>query len=714
MEASKKPADKYIIDIKDYQLVRNINSGGFGTINLVKNIKNGNIYAAKTNLIPNKTQNKLFISREIRILIQIQHPTIIQFRGFSYLDFNGNKNITILMDYMKEGSLADLIAKEQKSLCPPNYDNTKRQIILVGVARGMMVLHAHHVIQRDLKPENILLDSEFHPCITDFGLSKVFDPYHSMNQSSADTGTAAYMAPEVINSDHYNTKADVYAFGILMYEVLLGKRAYDSLMHGKKKLNMFQLKKKVSEGLRPEIKPGDIKNSFQTLIEKCWSENPKERPTFSEIYKKLSLSREDFFSQFDENYQEPAILDDDDDDENEDDELGTTLNKKYLLDDVDLGEFLDYLDIISQEATSAKNKKDDELMNEMEEMKKTIKKQADEIESLKSQLKNSRGGGVNPDSVKQLVDQTIRGICPAFISAEPSLDKPGILSILKSNEKSKFRDRLFIASSSKMDIYNLIDPNTKDYFDTADIGDFIEFELEHQIPISGLQIYSESTNYPQSFDIEIDGRTVSSIKGTKELNGPGKVMNVKFEVCQGKKVRFKQTGPSLDKGRNFLFFKRFELLSPDFPDGVFSSFIKSSKDPHRCPVYLSASLFDFNSFTSLSPRYNISIPGKDQFFQIELTRGVAVLTGCRIKRWDRNLLRHYKIVCSDDSRKPLDLWTTLLEVDEKSKDEHKILDTYMFQYPSPPAKFLRIIYGLTWNDNYYFNIYHFDLFGVYI
>ena len=68
------------------------------------------------------------------------------------------------MDYMKEGSLASLIEKELKSLCPSNYDNTKRQIILVGIARVMMLLHDKHIIHRDLKPEN--------------NLSKFFDPAH--------------------------------------------------------------------------------------------------------------------------------------------------------------------------------------------------------------------------------------------------------------------------------------------------------------------------------------------------------------------------------------------------------------------------------------------------------------------------------------------------------------------------------------------------------
>ena len=90
-----------MIDINDYEIVHNINQGGFGVINLVRNKKNGKEYATKTNLIQNKSQNKVFILREVRILIQVQHLTIIQFRGFSYVDFHGDNNLTILMDYMK-------------------------------------------------------------------------------------------------------------------------------------------------------------------------------------------------------------------------------------------------------------------------------------------------------------------------------------------------------------------------------------------------------------------------------------------------------------------------------------------------------------------------------------------------------------------------------------------------------------------------------------
>lgn len=379
--------NRYLFDIKNYKVVQEVNKGGFAVINLVENKQDGSKYAAKTNLIQNTKQNKLFILREVRILIEVQHPTIIQFRGFSYIDFDNKKNITILMDYMKNGSLAYLLSNEEKGLSPSNYNNTKRQIILIGVARGMKLLHKLHIIHRDLKPENILLDEDLYPHITDFGLSKFFDPNHSMSQSMAELGTLAYMAPEVILSERFNTKADVYSFGILMYEILTGQRAYQKLLHGKKKLSTFQFKQKICEGLRPEISPGMMKKSHQKMIEKCLSENPKNRPSFSELYKKLSLSADDFIDLGLDVQTESDVIDyDDDDDENSDDEFG--INKTFCLENVDYDEVLCYVDRINDDTKPNYNNNED-----IEQMKQTIKKlekitaeQSSTIDLLKEKL----------------------------------------------------------------------------------------------------------------------------------------------------------------------------------------------------------------------------------------------------------------------------------------------------------------------------------------
>ena len=212
---------------------------------------------------------------------------------------------------------------------------------------------------------------------------------------------------------------------------------------------------------------------------------------------------------------------------------------------------------------------------------------------------------------------------------------------------------------------------------------------------------------------------MKSVREARELNGKYKDMTVSFAPIRGRKVRFTQTGPNWDEGDNFLFIKGIELLSTDskYSRGVFSTLVSESEneDPHKCPVIISAKYFDFNSFHALNAKYNIcTYPRENSWFQVELTRGTAVLNGFRLRRCSPEKLRSYKVICTDDSSKPESSWTTLIEIHEKTKNEHELLDIYEFPQPSPPTRFIRLIQTRpNWIDDTRLEFIHFDLFGEY-
>ncbi|KAK8887766.1 hypothetical protein M9Y10_038822 [Tritrichomonas musculus] len=314
---------KYFIDnLKDFQKIGKLGSGSYGTVYKIRNTKTEEILAAK--VIRYHDGYDITVKREIDILIQIQHPTIIELRGYSNKDFGENIQKTIVMNYMSKGSLLNLIDDEDKGFCPDDYNNTKRQIILIGIARGMMILHEQNVIHRDLKPENILLENDYSPRISDFGLSKFYDPKNSMDQSTNNVGTLAYAAPEILRGDSYNNKADVYSFGILMYEVLNSVRAYKDMS---KNTTYISLSNNIASGYRPKFN-GYIKEGFKNLIEICWSQDFNERPTFSEIFQKLSLLHDEKFVP----YEKGKISDGD-----------YMEAMQYCLDDVDCEEVFTYI-----------------------------------------------------------------------------------------------------------------------------------------------------------------------------------------------------------------------------------------------------------------------------------------------------------------------------------------------------------------------------------
>lgn len=337
------PYTKCGIDIKQFKKTNKKGKyGGFGAVFEVEDLKTNKLYAAKI-MTTNYTEES--INHEIGILMFANHPTIIKFIGFSFKDFSNDDRVTIIMELAENGSLSDVLEKVRSNQIPEDYNNTTRQIILIGITRGMKYLHDRKIIHRDLKPGNILINKDFHPLISDFGMSKFFKPDESNDQSKWG-GSYSYMAPEIINGLNYNQKADVYSFGIIMFEVVTGLVPYPDFKNGK--IKSFHLQNKIClEDYRPQFE-SEIKESFKELVERCWSKEPDDRPTFSELFKMLS---------------------------NKDDEF----DSKYFFDGVDVEKINQYFESIT---------KIDDAIEELNHRIETIEKQNKQLKNDIEQLKN--------------------------------------------------------------------------------------------------------------------------------------------------------------------------------------------------------------------------------------------------------------------------------------------------------------------------------------
>lgn len=300
---------KYIFDVKDFEIIKPIGEGGQGSVQIVFNRKTNQVYAVKTVHQGDKNFYKM-ANREIENMLRCHHPTIIKSYGISFQDFENQYSINIFMEYLSKGSMATYI-KDQ------TFDNTHRQIILIGISRGLLYLHRNRIIHRDIKPLNILLDDNLYPKIIDFGYSKTAVTEKDL-ESSLTLGTIYYLAPEVFYDGICDEKSDVYSFAILMYEVLTGLDAYDR----EKNHNSFAFLNDVKEkNHRPKFDKSQrpIKESIKDLCKQCWSNDRSERPTFEEIFQKLAYNND--------------IQDSKD-------------KYKYYLDDVDVDEVLKYASII--------------------------------------------------------------------------------------------------------------------------------------------------------------------------------------------------------------------------------------------------------------------------------------------------------------------------------------------------------------------------------
>jgi serine/threonine protein kinase len=255
---------------RDYRVVKELGSGAFGSVKLVKHRVTKHLYAAK--LIPTADMTKadrIALQREAQLLAHTNHPALLCLRGYG--NDSSTRSAVILTDYMPHGSVAT-VAKDS----PGEWTPTRRFIAVVGVAAGMQYLHNIEVIHRDLKPANIFLNPRYEPVIGDFGFAKAQDATQQGLLMSMVGGTPLYMGPELCTgSAKYDSKVDVYAFAVYAYEVLTGKEPF------RESRSTEDLKRRVSSGVRPDV--SSLSGPLQELITKCWEDKPKSRPTFDKI-----------------------------------------------------------------------------------------------------------------------------------------------------------------------------------------------------------------------------------------------------------------------------------------------------------------------------------------------------------------------------------------------------------------------------------------------
>lgn len=273
--------DQCIFNLDNYKIIASHQKNGiFKNINIVQDKKTKKQYSAKTVSTAIDPTKESFIS-ELNKLLSIKHSTLLNLQGYSFKDFEGGNNFTIFTEIFENISLFDAIVNDKK-LHISRFNNTIKQEILIGVARAMMILHQNHIIHRKLNSFNILIDTDFKPHISDYGLAKIFNC--SNDHLIYGPHSWAYIAPEVISSQCYSFKSDVYSYGILMYEIVTGNLAYQEIEDEKNDESI--LMQNVVHGQRPNFNV-KIKEEFKELIEACLSHVSTKRPSFKYIFNKL-------------------------------------------------------------------------------------------------------------------------------------------------------------------------------------------------------------------------------------------------------------------------------------------------------------------------------------------------------------------------------------------------------------------------------------------
>ena len=249
------------ISKNDFLLIHHIGKGGFGNVWEVQMKKNRKKYAMKE-LNKVKIAKKMAIKAvndELNILSSINHFFITNL----HYAFQTEDNLYIILDYFSGGDLRRFSARHFNKM----FSEKEAKFISACILTALLFLRRNNIIHRDIKPDNILIDKEGYIHITDFGISKRKNE-KKVQEIHDTSGTSYYMSPEAMIGLDQNFQTDYFSLGIVVFEMIFGKRPYEGKNKDELKKSVFNKEIKLIPELLPPSTFFEDKNVFCDFVNK--------------------------------------------------------------------------------------------------------------------------------------------------------------------------------------------------------------------------------------------------------------------------------------------------------------------------------------------------------------------------------------------------------------------------------------------------------------
>nr|4CSV_A Chain A, SRC-ABL TYROSINE KINASE ANCESTOR [synthetic construct]4UEU_A Chain A, TYROSINE KINASE AS - A COMMON ANCESTOR OF SRC AND ABL [synthetic construct] len=258
------PHDKWEIPRSEITLERKLGSGQFGEVYEGK-WRNYNIEVAVKTLKEGTMSVEEFL-QEAQIMKKLKHPNLVQLYGVCTKE----PPIYIITEYMSHGSLLDYLRD-----CEGHTVNAQALLDMAAqVASGMAYLESQNFIHRDLAARNCLVGENNVVKVADFGLARLINEDEYTARAGAKF-PIKWTAPEAISYNRFSIKSDVWAFGILLWEIFTyGQVPYPGMSGS-------EVIEQVERGYRMPRPQGCPEEIYELMLQ-CWNKSPEERPTFAE------------------------------------------------------------------------------------------------------------------------------------------------------------------------------------------------------------------------------------------------------------------------------------------------------------------------------------------------------------------------------------------------------------------------------------------------
>ncbi|XP_042488462.1 mitogen-activated protein kinase kinase 2-like isoform X2 [Macadamia integrifolia] len=253
------------LTLADMDIIKVIGKGNGGVVHLVQHKWTGQFFALKVIQVNIPEPNRRQIAQELKINQSAQSPYVV----VCYQSFYDNGFISIVLEYMDGGSLADFLKKVQT--IPEKYLAAICKQVLMGL---LYIHHDKHIIHRDLKPSNLLINHTGAVKITDFGVSAILES--TSDQANTLIGTYNYMSPERIRGGKHGPKSDIWSLGLVLLECATGKFPYSPPEEGGW-VNCFELMETIVNQPPPCAPSDRFSPEFCSFISACLQKDPNHR-----------------------------------------------------------------------------------------------------------------------------------------------------------------------------------------------------------------------------------------------------------------------------------------------------------------------------------------------------------------------------------------------------------------------------------------------------
>lgn len=261
-----------------------LGEGGFGSVYWGQLASGDQIAVKRLKVWSTKAEMEFAV--EVEILGRVRHKNLLSLRGYCS---EGQERL-IVYDYMPKLSLLSHLHGQFAADSTLNWSN--RMKIALGSAEGLAYLHHYatpHIIHRDVKASNVLLDENFEAQVADFGFAKLI-PDGATHVTTGVKGTLGYLAPEYAMWGKVSESCDVYSFGILVLELISGKKPIERVGHAKRTIvewaGPFVLQGRYRDLVDPKLQGKFDQDELIRLVQVaalCAQNAPENRPTMQEV-----------------------------------------------------------------------------------------------------------------------------------------------------------------------------------------------------------------------------------------------------------------------------------------------------------------------------------------------------------------------------------------------------------------------------------------------